>query len=706
MARYTFGPFVLDTNQGSLSGEHGQIHIRPRAYDLLVVLVERAPAAVKRHEAVDAVWGVEHLSPGSLTQTVSELRDALGDDAGKPRYIETLHRRGYRFLSEVRSGGDASEPPPSPPAVPGIAPPVASPGPAAPQAGLVGLRRHWARVLACVVSLAVVAGVWRLRRDPVAQAPVSGLAIVESPAQKVTRRSGQAIGDIIYHLELGLANNAFFTLLTSDHPGEYRLEVALTEDETEHVLNLILVSHEGDVLLQRELGAATLPRLEADLDAAIPELRYGIENTVFVDRTTQEDSWLGYLCRWTRSVRAAQCVRQAVLWRLDMRFELAEQALRQALEVDPIDLAAWCELAKIQWLGGEAEIARKSLDRARESAYSNDSDEQLTLAACEHLIGGALSDALNALQRLLERYPDSQLLRYEIAQHLRFAGRPRDALPLIAELSDSGWMSSSVGVAELAVSVYLETGDTAAAREWAARAVTRAPFDLGVARLSCVAQAFGSDRDAQAAAGHHFLRVLGSSESHLRELSDVPMHELRVVEALLPPSDRGMLRERARRARELVMSELGSGAHPEDLAQQGLVLLMAEQAWNEASASWAGLSPAVTGTAINLARGARIAVRQGQSDQARQLLGRSEAVWAEEHGLVRRNDTAVEIAALHTALGDSDQALDWLARVTSRQPGHKAWLACDPAFASLQPDRRFQHLVAPMQVATLTALFE
>jgi len=99
--RYRFGELVLDLEASRLDGPAGEIRLRPQAFRLLEVLVESAPRILSQEDLLDRVWGVEHLSPASVKQAVSEVRQALGDDPANPRLIETVHRRGYRFIAPL-----------------------------------------------------------------------------------------------------------------------------------------------------------------------------------------------------------------------------------------------------------------------------------------------------------------------------------------------------------------------------------------------------------------------------------------------------------------------------------------------------------------------------------------------------------------------------------------------------------------------------
>lgn len=99
--KYRFEPFSLDLSQEQLTGPEGDIALRPQAFALLKLLVERAPELLTRDEILDEVWGRHALSVNSLPQVIAEIRSALGDTAANSRYVATKHRRGYHFVAEV-----------------------------------------------------------------------------------------------------------------------------------------------------------------------------------------------------------------------------------------------------------------------------------------------------------------------------------------------------------------------------------------------------------------------------------------------------------------------------------------------------------------------------------------------------------------------------------------------------------------------------
>jgi len=100
-----FGPFELDPANQSLSRDGAEIHLAPRAYAVLAHLVDHAGTLMTKDELLGAVWGELHVTDGALKRCVADLRKALDDPADDPRYIQTLHGRGYRFLPDPANAG-------------------------------------------------------------------------------------------------------------------------------------------------------------------------------------------------------------------------------------------------------------------------------------------------------------------------------------------------------------------------------------------------------------------------------------------------------------------------------------------------------------------------------------------------------------------------------------------------------------------------
>lgn len=113
---YEFGPFQLDPKERLLLQDGRPISLTPKAFDLLVVLVESSGHLVERTELLKAVWQGSVVEEQNLSVTISFLRKALSDDRDQHRYIETVSKRGYRFVAEVREVGEAATSSPHPPA--------------------------------------------------------------------------------------------------------------------------------------------------------------------------------------------------------------------------------------------------------------------------------------------------------------------------------------------------------------------------------------------------------------------------------------------------------------------------------------------------------------------------------------------------------------------------------------------------------------
>ncbi len=109
----SFGPFRFDPANGLLYDGGREIPLPPRALGVLALLVERRGHVVSKQELLDTVWRDVAVEEASLKEAISTLRQALGDDPKQPRYIRTVHRRGYRFVAATTVEPDAAHPSPA-----------------------------------------------------------------------------------------------------------------------------------------------------------------------------------------------------------------------------------------------------------------------------------------------------------------------------------------------------------------------------------------------------------------------------------------------------------------------------------------------------------------------------------------------------------------------------------------------------------------
>ncbi|MDQ2841918.1 MAG: winged helix-turn-helix domain-containing protein [Acidobacteriota bacterium] len=99
-----FGSFELRLDSGELFKRGHKIRLQGQPFDLLVALVERPAEVVNREQLKAAIWPKDTVVDfdRGLNRAVKKIRGALGDSAAKPRFIETLHRRGYRFIGNLQ----------------------------------------------------------------------------------------------------------------------------------------------------------------------------------------------------------------------------------------------------------------------------------------------------------------------------------------------------------------------------------------------------------------------------------------------------------------------------------------------------------------------------------------------------------------------------------------------------------------------------
>jgi DNA-binding winged helix-turn-helix (wHTH) protein len=91
------GEMTLDLDARQLVRGADEIHLSPKAFELLKILVENRPRALAKNELHERLWPDTFVSEVNLAALVAEIRDALGDDARKPVFVRTAHRFGYAF---------------------------------------------------------------------------------------------------------------------------------------------------------------------------------------------------------------------------------------------------------------------------------------------------------------------------------------------------------------------------------------------------------------------------------------------------------------------------------------------------------------------------------------------------------------------------------------------------------------------------------
>ncbi len=101
-----FGAFEVDLRSGEVHKHGIRLKLQHQPFRVLALLLEHSGNVVTREELREKLWPADTFVDfdTGLNSAIKKLRDVLGDSAEEPRYIETLHRRGYRFIAHVENG--------------------------------------------------------------------------------------------------------------------------------------------------------------------------------------------------------------------------------------------------------------------------------------------------------------------------------------------------------------------------------------------------------------------------------------------------------------------------------------------------------------------------------------------------------------------------------------------------------------------------
>jgi DNA-binding winged helix-turn-helix (wHTH) protein len=101
---YRFGRFSANSATRQLLADGREVHLSPKAFELLCMLIEHRARALPKAELHERLWPATFVGETNLPALVAEIRRALGDSAQDPAYVRTVHRFGYRFVAAVGDG--------------------------------------------------------------------------------------------------------------------------------------------------------------------------------------------------------------------------------------------------------------------------------------------------------------------------------------------------------------------------------------------------------------------------------------------------------------------------------------------------------------------------------------------------------------------------------------------------------------------------
>jgi DNA-binding winged helix-turn-helix (wHTH) protein len=110
MTQIRFGACRLDLDGRRLYRDDVEVHVTPKAFDLLRTLIEHRERALSKAELSNEIWPNTYVTEDGLARLINEIRNAIGDEARSPKWIRTVHGYGYAFQGEIEqpSGGRAA----------------------------------------------------------------------------------------------------------------------------------------------------------------------------------------------------------------------------------------------------------------------------------------------------------------------------------------------------------------------------------------------------------------------------------------------------------------------------------------------------------------------------------------------------------------------------------------------------------------------
>jgi DNA-binding winged helix-turn-helix (wHTH) protein/tetratricopeptide (TPR) repeat protein len=471
--RYRFGPFELDTSDGVLSRSNKQVKLQDLPFRLLVMLVEQPNEIVAREDVCKRLWPDNTFVDfdRSLGVAVRKVREALDDDAEAPRYVETLPRRGFRFLAPVTV--QIADPKDAAQATDAakdkdkeLRPNTTEAYPEQPH-----LNRYL--VIAGIVLLTVGAGLYTFRSLP-RRAPTTADARSFAPPVRI-RRSVAVLGfrNLPGRKEDNWLSAAFSEMLNTELAagGELRLvsgedvaraksELPLTDEDSlaKATLERLRTDPGADVVV---LGSYTLLSAEGKskirLDVRMQdtaagetiaeEALSGNESDLFdlasqVGNSLRHNLGLGPLSsEVVTATRAALPANEkaarlyaegrAKLWAFD--FHSASDLLTKAIAADPNYPLAHAALSDALWHSGYQVRAKAEAQRALELSNQLSREQHLLVEGQYRRAMGDWPKTIDAYQALFHLFPDSLDYGLLLASS-QFHIKPSDSLETLARL--------------------------------------------------------------------------------------------------------------------------------------------------------------------------------------------------------------------------------------------------------------------------------
>lgn len=489
--RYRFGELILDLGTGRLESRDGELQLRPQAFRLLAVLVEEAPRVLSQDELLDRVWGAEHLSSNSVRQAVSELRTVLGDPADRPRFIATVHRRGYRFVAPLER---IEDPAPEPPV----------PAPRAPErqrprrVSARTLRWAAAAVVVAVLGFAAVQLLVARGRAPASPEARPSLAVLPFANLGLEAGSEWMGGAVAEVLRYELSGAGRLRLVPGETVARMGQELSLERkadygSETLAAIgaNLgvewvvagaylpVTGSESGELLLQaqvrRTADAAVIAWAQEtctpeELAPGATRLARALQASLGVSVSAGDPAGL-----WMPDAHTLRLYSQALELLRREEAQGARALLEEALPRSPENSLIHDALSTAYGLLGFDALARDESKLALEHGEALPRSLRLAIEARALALDGHRDEAVARWQALWQFYPDEAEHGLQLARAQRSAGRFHEALDTLATLRST--LPASDGdprVSRLEADLLADLGNFDAARDRALQSINEA----------------------------------------------------------------------------------------------------------------------------------------------------------------------------------------------------------------------------------------
>jgi eukaryotic-like serine/threonine-protein kinase len=435
--KYRFGPFELDPREGSLCRNGNRVKLQDLPYRLLIMLVERGGEVVSREEVRQRLWPGNTFVEfdNSLGVAIRKVRDALGDDADVPHYVETIPRRGYRFIAPVLTDG---------PTMP--APPVETPGPL-PAQKTEGMSRGKMIPIAVALAVSLVLAGWYWRSQTRSGIPERASVVVGDFANS----TGDPLfdGSLRRAVVIQLAQSPYLNILPDRKLGEVLQDLGRTPDDKLTPALALEVCQRGkaSALIVGSIqptGGAYLLALEAsrcadgrslahetvtvaNQKAVLPRLGSMIDDlrrSLGESRASLQKFDVPVEQATTNSLEALKAYQLGLELRAHSKNLEARPAFKTAIALDPSFAIAYAQLGSSYSNEGETQESKQYFRKAFELRSRATEPERLYIVGRYFdIVTGELEKGSETYKLWTELYPDEWRSYNALANDANLLGR-------------------------------------------------------------------------------------------------------------------------------------------------------------------------------------------------------------------------------------------------------------------------------------------